>query len=361
MHMRRSGKLYVLLLCTASLIWISCREKEYEDIYEPTLVDYQIPVGFTVPNLPEDNPLTVEGIELGRHLFFDRRLSIDQTISCASCHHPRHAFSDTVALSRGIQNRMGERNAMPLFNLAWYKSFMWDGAGDNLFNQILIPLTSHIEMGVDLTQIPTIESRFVGDSDFETLYESAFPGQAISMEYIQKALVQFELSLVSADSKFDRMRRGEYEFTDNEKAGMEIFQRIDDAPGSGECAHCHFLGDNFADKDNTFRNNGLDGSPTDKGRGDLTSASDDYKFKVPSLRNLSYTAPYMHDGRFQTLQQVIEFYNTGIDTTSPNLDPNLKGHNLHGRLNNRQKSQLIAFLRTLDDPSFINNPKFQQP
>ncbi len=353
---------YQLLYWVAgmSIIVHSCREKVITD-NTPTPYNFVVPQGFPSPNLPTDNPLTVEGIELGRHLFFDTRLSIDESIACASCHHPSSVFSDTIALSKGVNDRIGVRNAMPLFNLAWFRSYMWDGAGENLFNQILIPLTSHIEMDVPLEQLPDIESRFVGDSDFEALYEAAYPGQDIKMENIQKALVQFELTLVSADSKYDQVLRGEATFTAEEEAGRQIYNRIDDAPGSGECAHCHFEGGNFADVDNKFRNNGLDAAPIDKGRGDITGEIDDYKFKVPSLRNLSYTAPYMHDGRFNSLEEVIEFYNTGIDSTSPNLDANLKGHNLIGRLDNRQKSQLISFLKTLDDHSFINNTNFQKP
>ncbi len=340
----------------------ACQESDPDPVVvpEPTPYTLEVPYGFPPPNLPADNPLTYEGIELGRHLFYDQRLSIDATLACASCHHSSQSFTDSAQFSTGVNQQIGTRNAMPIFNLAWSKKFMWDGAANSLYNQVLIPLTSHIEMGVKPEQIPQVLDRFKQDQKYVSMYEAAFGTQEMSFENIQKAIVQFELSMVSANSKYDKVLRGEASFTADEMAGHQIFLRIDDAPGSGECQHCHFEGGNFSDGD--FRNNGLDAQPQDKGRGKITrNPLDDFKFKTPSLRNLSYTYPYMHDGRFQTLEEVIEFYNNGIDTTSPNIDANLFGHNLHGRLSNRDKFQLLAFLKTLDDPDFIKNPAYQKP
>ncbi len=364
MRLRFFYKIQLLLASILVLVLHSCRPEDYkpvpDSIPEPTPYTLEVPYGFPPPNLPSDNPLTEEGIELGRHLFYDTRLSIDESISCASCHAPSAAFTDTARFSLGVNNQIGTRNAMPLFNLAWSNSYMWDGAGANLFNQVLIPLTSHIEMNVKPEELPMVLSRFQADPDYVTMYLRAFGTEEMTFDNIQKALVQFELTMISANSKYDRVIKGEESFTADEAAGHQIFLRIDDAPGSGECQHCHFEGGNFSD--GAFRNNGLDAQPQDEGRARITRQPlDRFKFKTPSLRNLSYTFPYMHDGRFETLEQVIEFYNNGIDTTSPNIDPNLFGHNLTGRLSNKDKAQLLAFLKTLDDPEFINNPKFHKP
>ncbi len=360
--MNKYLKYSIVLFALANILLSSCREDDDNKTatFETTPYTLEIPFGFPSPNLPADNPLTYEGIELGRHLFYDNRMSIDESISCASCHSASSAFTDTSQFSEGVNNQIGTRNSMPLFNLAWSESFMWDGAGANLFNQLLIPLTSHIELGVDPSQIPDLVERFKADPEYVNLYKKAYGDGEMIFENLQKAIIQFELTMISANSKYDKVVRGEESFTSDEAEGLLIFQRIDDAPGSGECQHCHFEGGNFTDGD--FRNNGLDANPTDKGHGIISlNPLDNFKFKTPSLRNLSYSFPYMHDGRFRTLEEVVEFYNTGIDTTSPNIDPNLIGHNLHGRLSNRDKSKLIAFLKTLDDPDFINNPDFQKP
>ncbi len=326
----------------------------------PTPYVLETPKGFPTPTLPADNPLTVEGIELGRHLFYDSRMSIDESISCSSCHSASASFTDTSQFSEGVNGAIGTRNAMPIFNMAWSPSFMWDGAGASLFNQVLIPLTSHIEMAVPPEQLDRVLGRFQSDQKYVEMYKAAFGTEEMTFDNIQKALVQFELSMVSANSKYDKVLRGEASFTADEEEGRQIFLRIDDSQGAGECQHCHFEGGNFSDGE--FRNNGLDAQPMDLGRGKITlNTQDNFKFKTPSLRNLSYTYPYMHDGRFATIEEVLDFYNTGIEETSPNLDPNLAGHNLNGRLSNRDKSMLIAFLKTLDDPDFINNPAYQDP
>ncbi len=357
---------YIILLLLITMGIIACREVDDfpSGAVAPTPYSLDIPNAFEQVALPEDNPLTEEGIELGRHLFFDNRLSVDESISCASCHHPDKAFSDTTALSLGVEDRIGVRNSMPLFNLLWYKKFMWDGAANSLYNQILIPLTSPIEMDVDPSLFPDIIARLQSDQEMSDMFEAAFPNEPMDMDKVFKALEQFLATLISANSKYDQaVASGDLAtfLTEDEYAGYNIFIDIGDNQGSGECAHCHTLGSNFSDSE--FRNNGLDAHPTDSGRAKITlNPLDLYKFKVPSLRNLSYTAPYMHDGRFQTLDEVINFYNTDIDTLSPNIDPNLLGHSqLIGRLSNKQKFQLKQFLLTLDDPDFVSNPNFQKP
>ncbi len=352
---------YIIALCLSGC---NCKEPPDPEPTTPTPYTLEYPDAFEQISLPASNPLTEEGIELGRHLFFDARLSSDESISCASCHHPEKAFSDTVALSLGVQGRIGTRNSMPLFNLMWYKKFMWDGAANSVYNQILIPLSSPIEMNVKPADFPNLLARLRSDEKLVSLFESAFPGEPIDMEKVFKGLEQYLATLISANSKYDKgVATGDLAsyLSADEYAGYLIFTDIGDQPGSGECAHCHTLGTNFTDGE--FRNNGLDALPQDSGRGRITlNELDLYKFKVPSVRNLSYTAPYMHDGRFQTLDEVLDFYNTQIDTNSPNLDPNLLGHaQLIGRLSNKQKAQLKKFLLTLDDPDFINNPKHKKP
>nr|WP_246418040.1 MbnP family protein [Haloferula luteola] len=306
---------------------------------------------FPQVQLPADNPLTREGVALGRALFFDPRLSGDGTLSCASCHHPESAFSDPLAKSRGIDGRSPARHSMALFNLAWSPSFFWDGRATRLRDQVLDPIQHPDEMGQALESLPAKLEAPYGEA-----FAAAFGSPGVSRERLGLALEQYLLSLLSQDSRFDRAMRGEQTFTDAEKRGFQLFITENDPARQlrgADCFHCHG-GALFTDHD--FHNNGIDSSfPNDRGRAATTGKEDDLgKFKTPSLRNVGLSAPYMHDGRFATLEEVIEHYNSGVHP-SPTLDPNLSKHQGLG-LSEQDKADLAAFLRTLDDPAFAQTP-----
>jgi len=307
---------------------------------------------FPRPGLPLDNPLTEEGVALGRALFNENRLSINNSQSCASCHDLGRAGVDQRgALSAGAEGQSGTRNAMPLFNLAWKNSFFWDGRAATLREQVLQPIQNPTEMHETLTNVVAK----LNGRDYAGLFTRAFGSPEITADRIARALEQFLLTQVSHDSKFDRVVKGEAKFTDEEQRGFELFHTEYD-PRHGQlgadCFHCHGgpLFQNVA-----FANNGLDLQPTDLGRFVATRRDGDQgKFAVPSLRNVSVTGPYMHDGRFQTLEEVVEHYNTSVKR-SATLDPNLAKHPDGGlHLSAADKSALVAFLMTLTDARFAN-------
>lgn len=314
-----------------------------------------IPAHFPQPTLPADNPLTVEGIALGKRLFFEKRLSGNNTQSCASCHQPQHAFADgDKAVSVGIDGKKGSRNAMPLFNLAWSSSYTWDGRRTRLRDQALAPIQDGKEMHQSLTNI-VIKLQIT--SIYPPLFHRAFGSSSITAERIGLAVEQYLLTLISADSKFDRALRGEAQFTHEEKQGLMLFiTEYDPARGKigADCFHCHG-GNLFTDYQ--YKNNGLDDRFRDEGRFRATGLdSDRGKFKTPSLRNVALTAPYMHDGRFKTLEQVVAHYNSGVHR-SATLDPNLAKHPDAGlRLSQSDQKALVAFLKTLTDERFLKHP-----
>lgn len=293
------------------------------------------------------NPLAEDRIELGRALFYDPILSRDSSISCASCHSPYNAFAHTDHdLSHGIEGRIGTRNAPPLFNLAWTNIFMWDGAVNHLDVQALAPISHPDEMGEDIAHVVQKLDRH---DKYPLAFEAAFGDPEITGERVLKALSQFQLTLVSASAKYDSVRNGTAQFTAQETSGYALFQQ--------HCGQCHteplFTNGGFA-------NNGLpvDTTLNDRGRATVTQkASDEGLFKVPSLRNLAFSYPYMHDGRFKRLHEVLEHYASGIEA-SPTLSPHLQQPIL---LSDREKTDLIAFLRTLNDRSFVFAPDHQFP
>jgi cytochrome c peroxidase len=303
------------------------------------------------PDLPRDNPLTGEGVALGGKLFFDRRLSADNSQSCASCHHPDSAFTEPRRFSRGVDGDVGTRNAMALENLAWKNSFFWDGRAATLREQVLQPIQNPIEMHESLANVVVKVS---ADKKYPRLFANAFGSPEITTDRIARALEQFLLVQVSFDSKFDHVMNGVAKFTDEEQRGFELFNTEYD-PYHGQfgadCFHCHggplFQSQNFA-------NNGLDSVFVDLGRYQVTKrAGDEGKFSVPSLRNVAVTAPYMHDGRFWTLDEVVEHYCTGMKR-SATLDPNLAKHPDGGvPLSAADKRALVAFLKTLTDEKFV--------
>jgi cytochrome c peroxidase len=312
---------------------------------------FVVPAGFPQVELPADNPLTYEGVALGEKLFRDPRLSGDGTLACIDCHRPEHGFSDPRALSLGTRGLPGQRHSMPLFNLAWSPNFAWDGAQPRIRDQALAAMRNPLEMDADPARVA---ARLDADAALAAEFRAAFgPAGAdevtqVTPERIGAALEQFLLTLVEADSKFDRALRGETTLSEQEQEGFALFStEFDPARGQrgADCFHCHG-GRLFTDYQ--MKHNGLDFVSADPGRGGVTgSPADRGKFKTPSLRNIARTAPYMHDGRFGTLEEVIEHYATGV-RRADNLDPNLAKHPAAGlSLTHDEKAALLAFLRTL--------------
>ncbi len=294
-----------------------------------------------------NNPLTPERVALGRTLFYDPILSRDQRISCASCHSQYTAFTHVDhALSHGIDDRIGTRNAPVLINLAWQKHFMWDGAIHHLDMQSLAPISHPDEMG---EQIEHVVMKLQQSSLYPGLFYAAFRDSTVTGEHTLKALSQFMLTLISADSKYDQVIRGQAQFTDQEKNGYSLFKKC--------CASCH-QEPLFANGE--FRNNGLamDGKLMDTGRMKITlDPKDSLKFKVPTLRNIEFSYPYMHDGRFKKLADVIAHYTGGIQK-SPSLAKELQEPIA---LNSNERVDLLAFLLTLTDKQFLFDPRFAFP
>lgn len=340
---------------TAALAQVNITQRA-KPLYLPetfTPYRFQVSSSFPIPDLPQDNPLTQERVELGQHLFNEPLLSRDETVSCASCHDPKRAFSDSLRFSRGVGGQSGARNAMPLFNLAWKHTFFWDGRAPSLRAQALMPIQDAAEMGESLTNVASKLAR-VARTDYPALFNAAFGSPEITPQKLGLALEAFLLTLTSCDSKLDRALRGEAKLMQQEQKGFELFSTEYD-PRRGQfgadCFHCHG-GPLFQSQ--SFANNGLDAEPKDSGRAKVTGKESDVgKFAVPSLRNVSLTGPYMHDGRFKTLEEVVEHYSTGVKR-SATLDPNLAKHPDGGvPLRVADKQALVAFLKTLADERFF--------
>lgn len=312
----------------------------------PSLFD--VPKGWPKPIYDfNKNPLSEPKIELGRILFYDPVLSKDSTISCASCHSSFNAFTHVDhQLSHGIAGKIGTRNSPALMNLAWSTSFMWDGAVNHLDVQALAPISNPLEMDEDIAHVV---AKLKTAWNYTSLFYAAFGDSVITGEHVLKSLSQFMLTLVSNNAKYDSVMRGEKEFSPQEANGYALFKR--------NCAACH-TEPLFTNEQ--FENNGLyvDGTLKDIGRMKITrNPADSLKFKVPTLRNIQYSYPYMHDGRFKNLNQVLNNYIMGIQH-SPTLSPHLqKGI----YLNNNEKVDLISFLYTLSDKSFVFNTRYQYP
>jgi cytochrome c peroxidase len=317
---------------------------------------FHVPAGFPIPALPRDNPLTEEGVALGRRLFNEKLLSRDDTLSCASCHQEAHAFSDARRFSVGVDDLPGTRHAMPLFNLAWKRQFFWDGRASSLRQQVLMPIQDNREMHEPLERVVAkLKASYYADD-----FAKAFGSSQIDADHVARALEQYVLTFVSFDSKFDRALKGQGTLTKEERRGFQLFvTEYDPRYGltGADCFHCHG-GPLFSDF--RFTNNGLDAEPSDTGRERVTGrAGDRGKFAVPSLRNVAVRGPYMHDGRFKTLEEAVDHYCTGT-RRSATLDPNLAKHPDGGvPLSPEDKKALVAFLKTLTDSSFKNNPPIE--
>jgi len=343
------------------IILVSCSSKETEhDTYEPIPYALQIPELFEQklipPLVPANNKLTIEGVTLGQKLFFDTILSSDNSVSCASCHNPQEAFSDSNVFSEGINGQIGTRHSMPLFNLAWNfdEKFFWDGHKFSLEQQALEPVIQANELGNLSWNI--VEERLQNHAEYPNLFQKAFKTSTITKTLVTQAIAQFERTLISGNSKFDRYSLGQETLTPQELDGLDIFMNEE----RGDCFHCHGNPNNPLWTDNKFHNNGLDATFTDLGLGQFTGdPNDNGKFKSPSIRNLEYTAPYMHDGRFATIDDVINHYSEGLQNSST-IDPLMKKVDQGGvQLSIQDKANLKAFLLTLSDTEFVNNPQFQ--
>lgn len=339
----------------------------------PTAVEPDAPAYFGAPHIPADNPLTEEGIALGRMLFYDERLSAANDLSCASCHKQEFAFADNRRFSPGSNGTPGSFNSMSLANLMWTSHFFWDGRAPGLEEQAGEPITDPRELGADPA---ALLAALEAIADYPPRFAAAFGDEAITLDRIEKAIAQFERSLISADSPYDRYLRGEYSPTQSELRGEQLFfTHPVPAIGlrGGNCGDCHsnFLTSGFADGFSGFRNNGLDTDADLKpGLEAITGdAADRGKFKVPTLRNIAFTAPYMHDGCFATLEEVIEHYDSHVKL-SATLDPLIReasneeerpADSVRLYLSEQEKADILAFLHMLSDETFLTNPDFSNP
>ncbi|MBO9732755.1 MAG: hypothetical protein J7623_29200 [Chitinophaga sp.] len=318
-------------------------------------------------NTPADNPITNAGATLGRVLFYDKSLSVNNTVACASCHHQANAFADITALSKGFDGGHTRRNAMPVVNIRFFpdRKMFWDFRAGDIETQTLMPIVDHVEMG--MPDLATLEKKLSTIDYYPALFKAAFGTTDITAAKIGKALSQFLRSIVSFNSKYDQGVENNFaNFTPQELEGLHIMQR-------DFCTECHSdlgtsqLGQrsSFLTLENTGintgvgSNNGLETDYTDKGYGEIThQAKDQGTFKIPSLRNVALTAPYMHDGRFATLDQVLDHYAAGIKG-NPNLGIQLRPGGIP--LSADEKKNLIAFMHTLTDESLLKDVKYADP
>ncbi|MDG2448740.1 MAG: cytochrome c peroxidase [Saprospiraceae bacterium] len=357
-----------------SSLWLSCGDKSMSNgpnidpndlthiEYNPSDFNLNIPDNFPQMDIPSDNPNTVEGVDLGRRLFYDPILSVDSTLSCSSCHLPVGNFTDNLALSLGVSGNSTIRSSMTLLNIGFVNSgLFWDGRSDILEHQALLPVEDPVELEADWIEI---EQKLRNNNTYPSLFRKAFGIEnilEIDRELASKAIAQFERTLISSgNSKYDQVIRGDAVFTDQELQGHDIFFDIDeDINRHAECGHCHnaplFTTNEYFNNgiqtpvgDNTFKDNGL---------GEISgNLFDNGMMRTPTLRNIFHSAPYMHDGRFETLDEVIDHYITGGHPTD-NLAPVLRPLTM----SDEDRAALIAFIRTLEDLDFINNPDHQNP
>lgn len=357
--MRIPNWLAAILLSAAALAALSCSKSD-----DPAGPDSRWPApdrlsvdapGFPPMDIPQNNPLTRQGVSLGRQLFYDPILSADSTQACASCHQSGNAFADTLRFSVGIDGLPGGRNAPALTNAGWLELAFWDGRSVSLEKQALEPVINPIEMH---ERWDNVEAKLQRHPDYPELFGQAFRTDVITKELVVMAIAQFERTFVSNQSKFDTwLQTRDWQaagFTAAEERGRQIFDSE-----RGDCFHCHRV--NVLLTDNDFHNIGLDSVFIDRGRGEITGDPNDMaKFKTPTLRNIELTPPYMHDGRFTTLEDVVGHYNSGGFTTST-VDPLLRKRGVGLGLTPQEVSDLVAFLKTFTDPSFVNNPNLSKP
>lgn len=352
----------------------SCDSTVENPLAGPTPISLEAPDYFPANQpMPADNPLTEEGVKLGRMLFYEKKLSADGSISCGSCHQQQLAFTDGKKLSPGVNGALGTKNGMSLSNLHWSNKLFWDGRANSLEEQSLQPIQETFEMNLPIEEAII---RLQQDVHYPELFESAFGDAQISAIMIGKAIAQFERTLISSNSKFDSWIKNEVELSPEEKLGMELFFTHPDPAiqlRGGNCSDCHlgFLTSGDPQGFLGFHNNGLDSDENlEPGLFTVTqNPFDKGKFKAPGLRNIAVTAPYMHDGRFESLEEVLDHYNEHIKK-SETLDVLiLEASNevidqsapVELKLSESEKKAIITFLHTLTDQKFITNEKFSDP
>jgi cytochrome c peroxidase len=352
-----------ILVIIGLLSMASCKDEPEEMTpINHDLTPYEMHTGdFPPPYIAEDNKLTVQGVQLGRMLFYEKKLSRDGSMACASCHRQEHAFSDTNRLSIGVEDLPGKRQAMAVINMAWNTNeFFWDGRAHLLRDQSILPIQDELEMNETLENVV---SKLSVEQTYLDQFKRAFGSTEITSLKISLALEQFMNSIVSVDSKYDQFLRGDVSLTASEERGRVLFfaeyNEFFPTTSGADCAHCHSPS-NFSN--NEYMNNGLNDVFTDIGREEVTmNPADKGKMKVTSLRNIELTTPYMHDGSFTTLEEVVDHYNSGLKA-SPTLDPALANTMNTGlMLDTQEKEDLVAFLKTFTDQTFLNNSDYTNP
>lgn len=361
-----NSKYLILAFFIASSLIIACKKTSsgtfasYDDApYALNIINNTLPT----PNLPSDNPLTKAKVELGRMLFYEKSMSSDGTVSCASCHNQATGFSDPNQFSIGVNGATGGRQAMGIINMAWNENeFFWDGRAHFLRDQSLGPIENPLEMNETLENVIV---KLNSNQKIKQQFARAFGSPEITSEKMSLAMENFMMALVSDNSKYDRYLVGSAVLTASEERGRVLFfgeynEFFPELSGA-DCAHCH-SGTNF--ENDLYMNNGLDLTSqfVDFGREDATGDPlDRAKFKVPTLRNIQVTAPYMHDGRFQTLEEVVNHYNHGVKN-STTVDPAVLATTSTGlMLNDQDKKDLVNFLKTLTDYTFLFNTAYSDP
>lgn len=346
--------LLILLLMVSCSEQVKHEETEVEVITrKPEPMEIQIPANFPAPVYDLTvNPVTKEGFALGKKLFYDARLSRNNTISCGSCHQQSAGFTHHGHdVSHGIDDKLGRRNSLPIQNLLFYKTFFWDGGVHNLDLVPLNAIANKVEMD---EEVENIIAKLEANADYRAKFLAAFGSEEITSTRFLQAISQFLAAMISSNSKYDRYVRNEgVTFSEAELQGMELFTQ--------HCRSCHAT-DLFTDQ--SYRNNGyssLTDFDRDQGREEITLNKDDRgKFKVPSLRNVAYTAPYMHNGKLSTLDQVLDFYVSGVHDT-PTLDSLLKAKGTPGfYFDEDEKQKIIAFLHTLTDEKYLTDKQFSE-
>lgn len=343
----KANKIFATILVFSAIL-SACKPDPSFDVQtvQEENITFAVPEGWPAPVYNfENNTLTNAGFYLGRKLFYDTRLSRDNSTSCGSCHQAFAAFAHAEHdLSHGVDGLLGNRNSPPIFNLNWHTSFFWDGGVNHIESQPINPIQNPVEMDENL---PNIIAKINNDEKYRQMFKDAWGDETINSQRIFKSISQFMGAMVSANSKYDQYTRGDAMLTQAEQNGLTVF--------NNNCATCH-KAPLFSDF--SYRNNGLKpSSVNDSGRAHITLLPEDmYRFKVPSLRNLQYTAPYMHDGRIKTLDKVLDHYATGIHQ-STTLDPQLQNGI---QLTTQQRSDLLAFLNTLNDESFTKDKRFHE-
>lgn len=372
------SKYWILSLCIAAVM-VSCEkdmptppivDDDLTDIeYDPIPVEIDIPpyvleINGSIPvipqmPIPEDNQLTEDGIELGRHLFYDNILSADSTQSCSSCHLTAASFTDNLPVSFGIDGIPGTKSSMNLLNVGYFDNgLFWDGRSNTLEEQALIPVEDVVELH---DTWPNVITKLKRHESYPTMFRKAFgieKKSEITKELAAKAISQFERSIYSFESKFDRFLRNEVLLEDDERDGLEMFLDLPGAINDAHCSHCHAMP---LMTSNDYFNNGLQEAATlddflEKGRGLITGPAQNGFFRAPSLRNIELTAPYMHDGSMATLEEVMDHYISG-GKPSPNRDTFIPAIDL----DSYERQAIIAFMKTLTDTKVINEERLQSP